>query len=366
MALQGTLKDFNITEIIQLIGQQLKTGILKIRKEKKIVEINFVDGMIVHVYSNDRGEKDLIGEIFVKAQLITEEQLDRVLGIQRETHQYLGEILVELQYLTKDDVLKVIATQIYETIYDLFWWEDGHFHFDLKGVESYKKIPFALSTEQVLLNILRMVDEWSKIEKKIGSPHMVFKKAEPPTVDSSPPPDLKKQLTPEQELIYNLVDGSLPVEEMIDRSLLGKFIASEIIVNLLEMGLIEKVGILPPEFVEKTGLIQFRGALPFVWYGAFLGLFFLLILYFKPNVLHHFWDLKIERADINVPTHFIHGIQLDRIKNALEVYYMEKGEYPSHLEALISAQLLQRSDLFYRKGVTHHYELKDGKYFLKY
>jgi hypothetical protein len=65
----------------------------------------------------------------------------------------------------------------YETIYDLFWWEDGTFNFDLKLVESYKKIPFALSTEQVLLNILRMVDEWSEIEKKIFSPYLVFKKA---------------------------------------------------------------------------------------------------------------------------------------------------------------------------------------------
>ena len=176
MALQGTLKDFSITEIIQLIGQQLKTGVLKIRRGKDLVEIHFVDGMIVHIYSNYRGRKDLIGEILVKAERITEEQLDRVLKIQKDTLKYLGEILVELQLLTKDDVLKVISTQIYETIYDLFWWEDGYFNFDLKLVESYKKIPFALSTEQVLLNILRMVDEWSEIEKKIFSPHLVFKK----------------------------------------------------------------------------------------------------------------------------------------------------------------------------------------------
>ena len=155
MALQGTLKDFSITEIIQLIGQQLKTGVLKIRRGKSLVEIYFVDGMIVHVYSNYRGKKDLIGEILVKAQLITEEQLERVLKIQKETLKYLGEILVELGLLTKNDVLKVISTQVYETVYDLFWWEDGSFNFDLKLVESYKKIPFALSTEQVLLNILK-------------------------------------------------------------------------------------------------------------------------------------------------------------------------------------------------------------------
>ncbi len=174
MALQGTLKDFSITEIIQLIGQQLKTGVLKIRRGKSLVEISFVDGMIVHVYSNYRGKKDLIGEILVKAQLITDEQLERVLKVQKETLKYIGEILVELGLLTKDDILKVITTQIYETIYELFWWEDGTFNFDLKLVESYKKIPFALSTEQVLLNILRMVDEWSEIEKKIFSPTLSF------------------------------------------------------------------------------------------------------------------------------------------------------------------------------------------------
>ncbi|MEW6376514.1 MAG: DUF4388 domain-containing protein [Thermodesulfobacteriota bacterium] len=370
MALQGTLKDFSITEIIQLIGQQLKTGILKIRRGKSLAEIYFVDGMIVHVYSNYRGKKDLIGEILVKAQLITEEQLERVLRIQKETLKYLGEILVELQLLTKEDVLKVISTQIYETIYDLFWWEDGHFNFDLKLVESYKKIPFALSTEQVLLNILRMVDEWSEIEKKIFSPHLVFKKTlglGGKTLDAlSPQNDLKEKLTSEQELIYNLVDETRTVQEIIDRSLLGKFNASEILVGLLEMGFIEIVGIQTPSLIKKVSMINFREALAFVYYGAFLIFIFLLLVYFKPNFLQHFWNSRIERVDIEIPSHFAHKTQLDRIKNALEIFYLEKGKYPNQLEELTSAQLLRKSDLFYRKGAPYQYELKDGKYFLKH
>ena len=370
MALQGTLKDFSITEIIQLIGQQLKTGILKIRRGKDLVEIHFVDGMIVHVYSNYRGKKDLIGEILVKAQLITDEQLERVLKIQKDTLKYLGEILVELQLLTKDDVLKVISTQIYETIYDLFWWEDGNFNFDLKLVESYKKIPFALSTEQVLLNILRMVDEWSEIEKKISSPHLIFKRIltlEGKSGDAiSPQRYLKEKLTSEQELIYNLVDGTRTVQEIIDRSLLGKFNASEILVDLSEMGLIEKAGVRTPSLIKKVSMVNFREALTFVYYGAFLIFIFMLLIYFKPNFLYHFWDSRIERVDIEIPTHLVYKTQLDRIKNALEIYHLEKGQYPSSLEELISAKLLQKSDLFYRKGVSYQYELKDGRYFLKH
>ncbi len=370
MALQGTLKDFSITEIVQLIGQQLKTGILKIRRGKDLVEIHFVDGMIVHVYSNYRGKKDLIGEILVNAQLITEEQLERVLKIQKDTLKYLGEILVELQLLTKDDVLKVISTQIYETIYDLFWWEDGQFNFDLKLVESYKKIPFALSTEQVLLNILRMVDEWSEIEKKISSPHLVFKRAlglEEKSVGGLPSQkDLKEKLNSEQELIYNLVDGSRTVQEIIDRSLLGKFNASEILVELSGMGLIETAGTRVPGLIKKVSTVNFREALAFVYYGAFLVFIFFLLVYFKPSFLNHFWDSRIERVDIEVPMHVVHKARFDRIKNALELYYLEKGQYPSRLEELISARLLQKSDLFYRKGISYQYELKDGKYLLKH
>ncbi len=366
MALQGTLKDFSITEIIQLIGQQLKTGILKIRRGKDLVEIHFVDGMIVHVYSNYRGKKDLIGEILVKAQLITEEQLERVLRIQKETLKYIGEILVELQFLTKEDVLKVISTQIYETIYDLFWWEDGNFNFDLKLVESYKKIPFALSTEQVLLNILRMVDEWSEIEKKIFSPHIVFKKTEGvegKTLDASQY-YLKEKLNSEQELIYNLIDGNRTVQEIIDRSLLGKFNASEILVDLSEMGLIEMVGVRTPSLIKKVSMVNFRRALPYVYYGIFLVVVFLFLVWIRPHFLNHLWNSRIERADLGIPSQFFHKTQLERIKAALEVYYLEKGEYPSQLEDLVSEKLLRKGDLFYQKGVTYHYELRDGKYLL--
>jgi hypothetical protein len=370
MALQGTLKDFSITEIIQLIGQQLKTGVLRIRRGKDLVELHFVDGMIVHVYSNYRGKKDLIGEILVKAQLITEEQLERVLRIQKETLKYLGEILVELQLLTKDHVLKVISTQIYETIYDLFWWEDGTFNFDLKLVESYKKIPFALSTEQVLLNILRMVDEWSEIEKKVYSPNLVFRKVlvlKEKTLDPlSSQGYLKEKLTSEQELIYNLVDGTRTVQEIIDRSLLGKFNASDILGDLMEIGLIEGVRIERPSLIKKVSTFRFREALTYVYFGASLAAIILFLVYFKPTVLHHLGNSRIERADIEAPMNLAHKTQLKKIKNALEIYYMENGKYPDRIEELISARLLQKDDLYYRKGVSYQYEMKDGKYYLKH
>jgi hypothetical protein len=369
MSLQGDLKDFGITEVLQLIGQQLKTGVLRIQKRKKLVEVYFVDGMIVHVYSNYRGKKDLIGEIFVKAQLITQDQLERVLRIQKETHKYLGEIFVELQLLKKEDVLNVISTQVYETIYDLFWWEEGEFNFDLKLVESYKKIPFALSTEQVLLTILRMVDEWSEIEKKIFSPHMVFRKtsgAEDQTAGLSLPNDLRRNLTAEQELIYKFVDGTRTVQDIIDRSLFGRFNTSEILSYLLEVGLIGIASVQTPSLIKKVSRVNFKELLPYASLGVSLLLIFLLAAFFMPNFFRDFVGSRIERVDIERPTHLLQKTQLERIINALEIYYLEEGRYPNQLEELVSAQLLQKSALFYQKGISYQYELQGDKYFLKH
>ena len=42
MALTGTLKDFGIAEILQLIGQQSKSGVLHLKN--KADEIHVVDG----------------------------------------------------------------------------------------------------------------------------------------------------------------------------------------------------------------------------------------------------------------------------------------------------------------------------------
>jgi hypothetical protein len=215
-----------------------------------------------------------------------------------------------------------------------------------------------------------MVDEWSEIEKKISSPHLVFRRPlglEEKSVGGLPSQTyLKEKLSSEQELVYNLVDGTRTVQEIIDRSLLGKFNASEILVDLSGMGLIETAGTRAPSLIKKVSMVNFREALAFVYYGAFLVFIFFLLVYFKPDFLYHFWDSRIERADIEVPMHVVHKAQLDRVKNALELYYLEKGQYPSRLEELISAKLLQESDLFYRKGVSYQYELKDGKYLLKH
>jgi hypothetical protein len=155
------------------------------------------------------------------------------------------------------------------------------------------------------------------------------------------------------------------VEEIIDRSLLGRFNTSEILNGLLEMGLIEVLGVHAPGLVKKAIKINPREMLGYVSYGGFLLFLIWVFIYFKPGFLHYVRDSGIASVNIEIPANLAHRTQLHRLKNALEIYYLERGQYPGHLEELVSARLLNEEDLFYRKGISFQYELKEGKYILK-
>src|SRR6185295_8893206 len=102
MALQGTLKDFGIADILQLIGQQQKTGKLRLTSKDQEVAIAFKDGNIVLAESSTRKKKDLIGAMLVRGELITETQLEAALEAQKRTLKRLGDVLVSLKMITQE------------------------------------------------------------------------------------------------------------------------------------------------------------------------------------------------------------------------------------------------------------------------
>ncbi len=56
-------------------------------------------------------ERQLIGEILVKRNIITQKQLEEALKLQKEEKDFLGEILVRLGYLQERDIVVALMVQ---------------------------------------------------------------------------------------------------------------------------------------------------------------------------------------------------------------------------------------------------------------
>ena len=54
MALEGTIKDFGLPDIFQLIGLQRKTGLLTLKHAQDQVTVFFENGMVVNADSSSK------------------------------------------------------------------------------------------------------------------------------------------------------------------------------------------------------------------------------------------------------------------------------------------------------------------------
>ena len=185
MALEGTLKDFSLADIFQLIGLQRKTGILTLKNEKDQVTVAFENGMVVAADSSTKRLEDRLGNVLVKQGKLTKERLDDALSTQKATLQRLGHVLVTQNAITDKDLKEAITVQISQLVFKVFRWRDGEYHFAPTDTVDYDRENFApMSADFILMEGIRMVDEWPIIEKKIPSMDIVFKTAVDPGTSS--------------------------------------------------------------------------------------------------------------------------------------------------------------------------------------
>jgi len=182
MAFKGTLKDFKVPDILQLISLQKKTGILTFTSSDGFITLIFQTGFIVGVDSFPKKLEMRVGSVLVKQDYISDEMLQRALAIQKRTNQKIGEILLGMGLIGKDTIQESLKTQAVEIVLSLFKWKKGEYNFKvMEYLDEGMRIIEPLSTDNLIMEGVQMLDEWPLIKQVVPDDFIVF---EPIPVDS--------------------------------------------------------------------------------------------------------------------------------------------------------------------------------------
>src|SRR5258705_325394 len=173
MAIKGSLKEASLPDVLQLLALGQKSGCLSIADRSNFGYIYFDKGRIC--YASIVNRRDRLGDILVKHEKISQEQLDAAIHRQaKERDKKLGEILVAQTVITQGDLERYMRMQIEESVYYLFTWTQGTFNFEADVRPEQQDFLVSINPESLLLEGARRVDEWSLIEKKIPSLDLIF------------------------------------------------------------------------------------------------------------------------------------------------------------------------------------------------
>lgn len=376
MALKGTLKDFPLPDIFQLIGMQRKTGLLTLESERETVTVVFENGMVVHADSSVRRLDDLLGNVLVRQGKLKKETLEEALARQRVSMQRLGYILTSQGYIHPSDLKEALSAQMQQIVFRIFRWKEGTYEFDQSSSVDYDRenvIP--MSADHILMEGIRRVDEWPIIEKRIPSLEMVFRPLVPKNqikvgegraaedvslgsalnagnpAGRSAGGQSEVVLSDIEARIYGLLDGKTSLATIVDMTGLSDFDVCRILFDFIDRRLAAPAGQqqgsrAAPAAVPAAVPQAAPGATPalaVIIVAALAGLF----LSFRgspfriPGLAS---DFAAERADLE------RGLSLGRMQRvdaALRVYYLTNGAFPTTLDDLVNARpvLVQPQEL---------------------
>ena len=387
MALAGTLKDFSLADIFQLIGLQKKTGILTLTNEKEVARILFMNGMVVGADTDSQNLENRLGYVLVKSNLISQEELEQALANQDKTLQRLGQVLVARGFIKSENLRNSLQTQTTQIIYSLFRWTDGEYHFQQQSSVDYDQENFQpITSESILMEGVRMLDEWPMIERLIPNFEVMIEKTErgenfrapgggafsmkvdegdsfdsllqdvmsevPAQAAGAPRDDLK--LHPQQEAVLRLVQGQVTVQDLIDSSGMTEFDTCRTLFDLMEMELIKKVSRF--ELTEASKIIEEEHQIPFWIPASLITIIAVFCFIVKWNPVNHYFPnpSTVARSEplFLTSTQF----RLDKIAGAIDLFYTQKGRLPRDLAALLDENLVLADDLVDPMGRSFQYE----------
>jgi hypothetical protein len=377
VALQGTLKDFGIAEIFQLIGQQAKTGVLHLRGKDEEVHVSFFEGNVVRAEHVGRRRKDLLGRMLVAAELISEERLEEALEEQKRTLQRLGDILLARDAITRERLREMAQLQATETLYRLFHWKSGTYEFDQGPVEWDRASITPIRSESVLMEGFRMVDEWPMIRKKITSYGMTFlpirSVPEGPVgeveldaaLDGAFEGERHEAVGPNERRVFALALPGRTVQKIVDLSRLGEFETCKALLNLVDGEFLRAVAAgpaAPPTGSTALSTLGFQARV----FGMRLAVTALVVA--VAIALVRIREAEAVRAPGALApgtidpaaARLLSGRQLSRIEAALAIYRAEHGEYPDTLEPLVRDGLLRADDLRHPWSEPYYYRREPG------
>jgi Domain of unknown function (DUF4388) len=154
MSVEGSLDLFSLPEILQMISQQGKTGILTIQGQQDIVAISFLAGRIVAADSLAHTVEEGLAKLLVGEGLLSAAELARAGAEHQASGGRLLDLLVERRYLTRPQLLAALRLQTIRQLEALLRWQAGDFKFYGGDEVSYEEGFQPISVEDLLLRTL--------------------------------------------------------------------------------------------------------------------------------------------------------------------------------------------------------------------
>jgi hypothetical protein len=172
MKAEGSLAERDFPSLVHSIAEDRWTGVLTLTNAGVGRSVTAQDGRIV--FASSSSADDRMGPLLLRRGRITLRQLAAAAGMVCPGKR-LGAVLVEQGVLSPRDLIAAVVEHTQEIVYGAFQWTEGHYRLQA-GAPSSEAITLKLSTPDIILEGIRRIESWARIDAAVGGIDAVYER----------------------------------------------------------------------------------------------------------------------------------------------------------------------------------------------
>ncbi|WOD38134.1 DUF4388 domain-containing protein [Nodosilinea sp. E11] len=251
MVVSGQLSNFSLPEVLQLVEDGNKNGLLTVRDLPDAADFSqhhFIwlkQGRIVA--AANRNDRRGLAHLIARRKLLSKAQLLQLIQ-QCPDHMPLGVYIKSQKLLTKEQLQGLFSIQVIQEVCTLFELPDGTFHVTSDVQMPYlEMIGTSVPATEVTLPGLRSLRNWSALKDKLPD----LSSGLLSTTDEKP----RTRLTRQEWSVWDFANGKISLSEIARRLKLQTETVRRVAFRLLLTGLVEEMPVAnwtPPKNKEDS------------------------------------------------------------------------------------------------------------------
>jgi len=235
MALKGNLRDFTITQLLNLINLARKTGTLIIEGPNDTAWVSFREGKLA--YSKMGKDDNNLATILYRSKKISQAQHKMIKARAGSmSDKELGLVLINANYITQEDILASLQAEFVGTIHRLFTWVEGLFRFENNVLPPDDKIILRINLENIIIEGSRRLREWEQLQDEIPSLDIALKFSDRPGTNLR-----NVNLSVEEWRVASYINPKNSIRQIANTTKMNDLEIRKIVYGLLQAGLVEMV-----------------------------------------------------------------------------------------------------------------------------
>jgi hypothetical protein len=235
MALKGNLRDFTITQLLNLINVAQKTGTLVVERPSDKIIVSFREGKLA--FARTGQEDTLLANVLYRANKISAAQYRAIIERSGKiSEKELGLLLINANYVTQQDIISSLQMHFTGIINRLFTWVEGMFRFENNLLPPDDKIMIRMGLENIIIEGARRNKEFEQLQMEIPSLDIALKFSERPGTNIR-----NVNLSVDEWKVVSFINPKNTIRQIAAATKKNDLEIRRIVYGLLQAGLVELV-----------------------------------------------------------------------------------------------------------------------------